>query len=612
MWINFSYEKDVETPEGTVHIPKVRQDEWLITPEITPTATSRLAFDIYYCPNFVIPSENNPYDADMEVLASADDGETWEKIWCASVAATQMAAEGLLSGSAVITGSWHNYSIDISQYADKKMKFAFRYAGNGDSMGIDAVTVRDPMPEAAYEAPLGTFHWSFNESLMFLSDISDFMLAPAYTPVQWRNFSNDETYTYEWRFYDENNNEQIETEEEPVVTFPPSITSVPTLTGYSNVGDFSSVYSLNDAGDVFIQYGGTTSVSAGTETVKFSAGNNIPSRGVAIGPVGNNAYIFGVGSESSWGSWKLNGVGNLFEKPYSPYLINSIWALCVNVSPKTDTELELTIYRSENGSPKEAIATAVCKSSDIKLRQSDTANGLYLYSVPFVFETPVEIEDEILVTIRNFNNGNFDSIGFCYQYNNHDNNKNYAYVHLLSTQAPNGSEYVYPLTELFQDLNTSFYINMDVTYPYLSVVSPDSRFEVPASGAKRTFTLDSYFPADSLTFNNLPSWIKRGELIQNADGKYLLDVEVDPLPEDKEKRTYQLNISGPGCSTSITVVQSKEVSGISGTETESDAKLVSNDYDSWQFAVNSQNYTRYELFDISGRHVASGNISGSH
>lgn len=104
MWINFSYEKDVETPEGTVHIPKVRQDEWLITPEITPTATSRLAFDIYYCPNFVIPSETNPYDADMEVLASADDGETWEKIWCASEAATQMAAEGLLSGSAVITG----------------------------------------------------------------------------------------------------------------------------------------------------------------------------------------------------------------------------------------------------------------------------------------------------------------------------------------------------------------------------------------------------------------------------------------------------------------------------------------------------------------------------
>ena len=215
-----------------------------------------------------------------------------------------------------------------------------------------------------------------------------------------------------------------------------------------------------------------------------------------------------MGSESSWGTWKLNGVANLFEKPSSPYLINSIWALCVNVDPKTDTQLALTIYRSENGSSKEAIATAVCKSSDIQLRQTDPSSGISMYSAPFVFEQPVEIDDEILVSIRNFNNDNFNSIGFCYQYNNHDNNKNYAYVHLLQAQNSNGSEYEYALPALFSDLNTSFFINMDVTCPYLSVVNPGNRFEVLADGGKQTFTIDSYFPADSLKFNNLPSWIK--------------------------------------------------------------------------------------------------------
>lgn len=353
-------------------------------------------------------------------------------------------------------------------------------------------------------------------------------------------------------------------------------------------------------------------VSAGTTSVKLSVGNNIPTKGVAVGPVGNNAYIFGVGSESSWGTWKLNGVANLFEKPSSPYLINSIWALCVNVDPKTDTQLELTIYRSENGSSKEAIATAVCKSSDIQLRQTDPSSGISMYSAPFVFEQPIEIDDEILVSIRNFNNDNFNSIGFCYQYNNHDNNKNYAYVHLLQAQNSNGSEYEYALPALFSDLNTSFFINMDVTCPYLSVVNPGNRFEVLADGGKQTFTIDSYFPADSLKFNNLPSWIKRGELTQNAEGKYLLDVEVDPLPADKEKRTYQLNISGPACKTSITVVQAKEFSGITETEAEAGAKLVSSNDAEWQFSVNPQSYTRYELFDVSGRHIESGHIADSH
>lgn len=609
MWVNLSYEKDVETPDGIVHIPKVRQDEWLITPEIIPTSTSRLAFDIYYCPTYVIPSESNPYDADMELLASEDNGETWEKIWSASETAIKEEEENPSGGSMVLAGSWYNYSIDVSKFANKKMKFAFRYVGNGDSMGIDAVTFRDPIPEAAYDAPLGTFHWSFNDELMYLNNITDCLLAPAYTPLQWRNTSNDETYSYEWTFFDKNNNEQTETDEEPVVSFPPSATTLPTLTGYSNVGDFSSVYSIDDSGNSFIQYGGTTAVNAGGEILKLSAGNNIPSKGVAVGPVGDNAFIFGVGSDASWGTWKLNGVGNLFEKPYSPYLINSIWALCVNVSPKTDTELELTVYRSENGSPKEAIATAVCKSSDFKLRQSDPTNNIYLYSIPFVFEKPLEIKDEIIVSIRNFNNGNFNSIGFCYQYNNHDFNKNYGYVHLLQAQDPNGSEYVFSLPGMFKDLNTSFFINMDITYPYLSVVSPNNRFEVPATGAKQTFTIDSYYPAENLTFNNLPSWIKRSELTQNAEGKYLLDIEVEELPADKDKRTYQLNISATGSSTSITIVQSKDFSGVTNTETSADINLVSSNNAEWEFNVNPESYTRYELFDISGRLMDSGNIS---
>lgn len=611
MWINFSYEKDVETPNGTVHIPKVQQDEWLITPEIIPTATSRLAFGIYYCPAFVIPSESNQFDADMEILASEDNGETWEKIWSASETAIKMEEENPSGNTMVLAGSWYNYSVDVSQFANKKMKFAFRYFGDGDSMGIDAVTLRDPVPEAAYDAPLGTFHWSFSDELMFMNNVTDCLLAPAYTPLQWRNESNDETYSYEWSFYDQNNDEQIVTDEEPVMSFPPSATVLPTLTGYSNVGDFSSVYSIDNSGNSFIQYGGTTAVNAGGQILKLSAGNNIPSKGVAVGPVGDNAFIFGVGSESSWGSWKLNGVGNLFEKPYSPYLINSIWALCVNADPKTDTELELTIYRSENGSPKEAIATAVCKSSDFKLRQSDPSTGIDLYSIPFVFEQPIEIKDEILVTIRNFNNGNFNSFGFCYQYNNHDNGKNYAYVHLLQAQNPNGSEYVYALPDLFQDMNTSFFINMDVTYPFVSVISPSNRFEVPATGAKQTFTIDSYFPADELKFNNLPSWIKRSELTQNAEGKYLMDIEVEPLPTDKEKRTYQLNISATGCSASITIVQSKDFSGIVATETATDAKLAASNSAEWEFDVNPEIYTCYELFDISGRRIDSSNVGDS-
>lgn len=84
---------------------------------------------------------------------------------------------------------------------------------------------------------------------------------------------------------------------------------------------------------------------------------------------------------------------------------------------------------------------------------------------------------------------------------------------------------------------------------------------------------------------------------------------MEELPADKDKRTYQLNISATGCSTSITIVQSKDFSGVTNTETSADINMVSSNNAEWEFNVNPESYTRYELFDISGRLMDSGNIS---
>lgn len=605
MWLNMSYEHDVEIDGETVHIPKVYQDEWLMTPVITPTSTSRLVFDLHYCPNYIINEDplegENPFQANFQVLVTEDDGENWDIVWDAYDTVIAMSEDEFNDGSMVISAKWYNYSVDVSKYAGKNVKFAFRYYGNGDSMGLDAVTLRDPQPAAYYDIPEGVLNWTYGENLAYFSQ-GIHLLAPAYTPLEWRNESNDEAYTFSWEFADGEGGTIVKEDRNPSVSYPETVTQLPVLTGFSNVGDFASEYSMDNSGYGEIYYGGTTSYGG----VKMSAGNYVPQNGLAVGPLGNDKYFFGVGADEMLSGWHLKGVSNLYEKPAHPYLIDRVWVLCVDPVPAdSDASVELTVYEMENGRPGDVIATSVCKYSDFVLRQDDQVNQLQLYSVPFEFEKQLVIDSEIMLTVRGFNDGEFETIGFCYQYNDHDFGKNFVYLNVVPAGSASSPETIYPLTRVLEN-KTSMYFNLDVTMPYVHAES--DALEFGWDGGTRTVVLDSYFPMEELSFNNLPSWIKRSEPYVEGD-KVKVDLIVEALPEGRTIRTAQLNISAPACSESVTVRQTVDAS-VDGIDKDDDV-LFRRSGDKWMFEIDGFGYRYVRIYDSIGRLVVEDSVYGT-
>lgn len=280
--------------------------------------------------------------------------------------------------------------------------------------------------------------------------------------------------------------------------------------------------------------------------------------------------------------------------------------LCVDPVPAdSDASVELTVYEMENGRPGDVIATSVCKYSDFVLRQDDQVNQLQLYSVPFEFEKQLVIDSEIMLTVRGFNDGEFETIGFCYQYNDHDFGKNFVYLNVVPAGSASSPETIYPLTRVLEN-KTSMYFNLDVTMPYVHAES--DALEFGWDGGTRTVVLDSYFPMEELSFNNLPSWIKRSEPYVEGD-KVKVDLIVEALPEGRTIRTAQLNISAPACSESVTVRQTVDAS-VDGIDKDDDV-LFRRSGDKWMFEIDGFGYRYVRIYDSIGRLVVEDSVYGT-
>lgn len=152
-FIHFAYS------ESTYGLEPVAQDEWLISPSVQMAATGEHYLDFLLAASFM-----DCYDVDndfnwstltfsqrvvvntMKVMASDDDGETWTQVFdlADDVLSKLTDRECYDTELTSIT----KYKVDVSQYAGKKMKFAFRYvrnAGNwiGNSMVVDGFYVKN-------------------------------------------------------------------------------------------------------------------------------------------------------------------------------------------------------------------------------------------------------------------------------------------------------------------------------------------------------------------------------------------------------------------------------------------------------------------------------------
>ena len=149
MFIHFAYDGDWCTPAN--------QDEWLVTPEIKLVAEEELHF-LLQADFFSVYDWVNDYDFatgifrernvvnTLKVMVTTDGGTTWDELWDLEKDVVSPLSDAECYDASDLC--YKPYDVDLSVYAGKNVKIAFRYVRTGEkggnSMILDRVVVDHP------------------------------------------------------------------------------------------------------------------------------------------------------------------------------------------------------------------------------------------------------------------------------------------------------------------------------------------------------------------------------------------------------------------------------------------------------------------------------------
>lgn len=182
--------------------PNEEQDEWLITPSVKPQDNEYLFFQLSYSPGWTrwnrqdwdYSGENNK----LEVHVSEDDGNTWTKLWDVMDHARTLSDEDLEADRSTTNHPYVPCYVDLKDYADHNVRFAFRYVGiGGQSMSLDNVTVGLPIPVAHYSLPDGVYREALSPRMTYAQH--PILWAPADTEITWTS-QTENAQTFSWTY----------------------------------------------------------------------------------------------------------------------------------------------------------------------------------------------------------------------------------------------------------------------------------------------------------------------------------------------------------------------------------------------------------------------------
>lgn len=606
-------------------------DEWLVSEPFIPGQYSQLEFYFWYCPAFMIDNvtSRNPTST-LKIHVSHDNGESWEEIWNIQDVIKNMTVQEINTNDGTfIRAVWHSYRIGINQFAGQNIRLAFHIesiTGTSQSVALDRVVVRDPNPQASYMMPKGFFRWMYGPDLLFPSINSQMLtaaLAPAYVESTWQNTSNDECNTYNWSFANPDGSDQAISfaEETPTISYPYCQAPFPILEATNEVPQFTNTYQAAETGYGYVQYGG----KAVANGLDMGIGTFDMNKGFGVGLVSeesDSCFLFGNGSRDNWQRYKLKGIANMFDKPVRPYLLKSVWVKAVNVSCTDDAVLTLTVCRvDENGNvyTSEPLAEATCYGYQIEEIYDD--GRFKFYNIPFemgtydefgfFFPHPITISDQVLITIRGFDDTDvFPSIGFSYQANDHDGGEYHAYVYV---KPRNQSEELYALPDLFGgQLYTSFNMSLNAIYPFMMLESGEPTVAFGKGGGERSVTLNYYgfygtFDEDC-HITEIPDWVEVRET--HIDGTlHTIAVVADPMPENISSRSGEIIIESDGNDPLTLTVTQDLTTGITQT-TASQGIKVARDGDNFSFTFGGCQYVAARVISATGRIVGNITIDG--
>lgn len=553
------------------------QDEWLITPSVTPAEKDWFYFRLLYSPGWTIYNrESGKFDGlttNLQIYVTDDNGANWRKLWDAADddARINYTEAELQYDKVTYHHEYIPVYINIREYAGKTVKFAFRYYGKeGYPVCIDDVAVGVPQPKAHYKLPAGVFYEGASPRFDYPSTFR--MIAPHDTEINWANTSSD-YLTTSWTYADATG--ATATSENTDLVTPAysygSIVATPMLQTFFEDSQ-SEPYSL---GATKMQAGGIL-VDTDSEgySGEFGAGNynifdsKVRYTAAASGP---GIFSFSPETDAAWevrtgselGTIHLIGLGQYFRRGDRDFGFDFA-SVMAYVSPEVpDTAiLEMDIIAvDEYGALSSVIGTAQIKGSEMEKNVSSPV------CLKFNFPVPVYAESDFVAVIAGDVKAGYIKFPYLVTANPSPNTAHYA---LLSIWDSNNQAYYDQLGDLSTldydpDLEFAGLI-MDMGISYSDMATDNELiFNAPAEGGTHQLNVRAHHKPErwQLTDDGLfpCSWADFTATYNEADDSY--DVAVTAKPNSlTEARESDLWLVSPGSRLKLSVSQPSAIEGI--------------------------------------------------
>ena len=603
------------------------QDEWLITPAVTPKAGDKLNFMLSYSPGWCLVNsdkafqqppvyEFNSRNTNLEVLVSTDDGANWTELWNVidDDALVNYTTEELDYTLSVCP--WKCFILNIDEYVGKSVKFAFRYVGKeGQDMALDNISVGSVTPDASYTHTNLYFAPSSSTGSFYPNS----SLTAAYQPTTFENTSIVPAES-EWAYETYENKEPVtlySSDKNLVVEYPFCQVYYPTLTQtFEGVtADYQyGAWTLEDqSGKGFIQAGGAPEDFMDGEDFYGTQGinhYNFESWGILASNAPGEDTEFWQGFANTEAA--VTGFGTYIPFTGAKYALTGVYFTAADITGDLNSAVKVNVKKVEaDGTLGEIIASGESVLSDNTFNYFVSTETGYTKLIRFNFTEKVgELVQNIIptidtdifielvipdgVTITPLCQMSFVSPDYANIYAVFADGKLYSANNLgFST-----GESVYGGTFTF-----------DIAYTWLKTTDGDYRFDAPVEGGSKTFDMDAYYIPDAWTVEDsegaLYDWVNYTTNYDQSAGTLSLTFDVAELPSEVKDRYTYVTVSNPGSSARFTIAQG-DGSSVEGVET---SAVVVSVVDG-NFVVKGSNASMVDVYNVAGQKVASAVVDG--
>lgn len=566
------------------------QDEWLVSPMITPQDEEWLYFKLQFRPGWSLyDREANDFSGEtnlLEVYITEDEGTAdsqWTKLWSLKDYITENYTQEQLRADLtnINTIPYESIFVRVSDYVGKKVKVAFRYYGvNGLGMAIDNVSLGIPMPKPSYTIPTGFFKQQTIDPTMNELANEPQLLIPFGTEATWMNTSED-ILTNQWDYEGADGEKLISTDKNlttPAYELGHKYTT-PLLTGMfeSRKAVYSSAFTSMQAGGRLSGKGkggyegqlGVATYDFLDPTCKFTQS----STHIAFYNEVNDQWEMLLGRMPN--TIDIQGIGNVYPSTPTEYGFDYV-DIFAQVKGGTDgkvsdnTVLVLTVYRLPENEFDEAAAVighSVLTGADINAI-TDLDGGYK--NLRFNLEVPVVTKSNILVMVVPFNIDGTDTFVFPYLKSADEKiwGNSVVYMMIYDTEE-NGGTYdtFYNLNAFGQTPQNHFAgltMSLGTVYSYMEALDyTGDAINVPIEGGEFDLDIRSMYTPDqwAVTDNGYSksSWITVSAEPDAAD-EDLYHAKIKFAENTEAPREAEVYISQPGSRIALKVTQDGDAS----------------------------------------------------